>query len=219
MKKTIFLSFIITMMFGFIPITLAASKYGTVKDITKEAGDSLTTGEGAIETKGNTTTIRYEAATFKMLEASEETADGERPGPAAWIGFEISEPTDDSDSSFKVTTPDNKVTENKKTTFRDYVGITPENLKKVLLNGTMLSYKYGFDWDEDGTNDQFVIIEVDPEEMTLIDSKGNDKVWTPEMAEEILDEQIPDTSDISLVFVISLIIVGSLGFIYCKKRV
>ena len=216
MKKIIFISLTFVMMLILSPVVLADS-YGKVTDITKTTGDSLTSGTGSIETKGNTTTIRYSAATFKMLEEDKNATDGERPGPAAWVGFEITEPTDKSDSSFKVTTPDNKTTQIKKNSYKDYVGITPDNLKKVLLNGTMLTYKYSFDWDEDGSNDQYVIIEIDPKGITLLPTKGTDPVWSPAIAQEILDSLNPETSDINLFLLIGLILAGGIGLICLKK--
>ena len=130
MKRIIMLLFIIIMMLALTPNVFAASNYGEVKDITEKAGDSLTSGKGTIETKGDTTYIRYGTSTFKMLEEDQDASDGERPGPAAWIGFEVTEPSDDSDSKFKVTTPDNKTTEITESSYKDYVGITPTNLKK-----------------------------------------------------------------------------------------
>ena len=145
MKKTIFFSIIALFLYAIIPNVSAVTNYGTVKDITKDAGDSLTTGSGTLTTEGNTTTIRYSTATFKMLEADSGASSGNRPGPAAWIGFKITEPTSDNNSSFKVTTPDNKTTQINSSSYEDYVGITPNNLKKVLLNGTKLTYKYSFD--------------------------------------------------------------------------
>ena len=116
--KKIFLIFTFIIFFS-TQTVFAASNYGEVKDITKQAGDSLTKGEGKLETKGNTTTIRYEASTFKMLEKDDNAADGQRPGPAAWIGFKITEPTEGSNSKFKVTTPDNKTTEISSSSYTD----------------------------------------------------------------------------------------------------
>ncbi len=217
MKKKVFFSFIIIIMFLMVQPVLAAETYGTVRDITEETGDSLSSGKGTLETIGNTTTIRYSTASFKMLEADANAAGGARPGPAAWIGFEVSEPTDNSDSKFKVTTPDNKTTEIKASSFKDYVGITPDNLKKALLNGTMLTYKYAFDWNEDNSDDQYVIIEIDPEEITLIPTNGEDNVWSPQIAKEILAEQNPDTSDINIAMLVGLIIISGLG-IYCRMK-
>ncbi len=216
MKKIIFISFAFVMMLVLTPVVLADS-YGKVTDITKTTGDSLTTGEGSMETKGNTTTIRYSAATFKMLEEDKSATDGERPGPAAWIGFEVTEPTDKSDSSFKVTTPDNKTTQIKKNSYKDYVGITPNNLKKVLLNGTVLTYKYAFDWDEDDSDDQFVIIEIEPKGITLLPTSGNDPVWSPAIAQEVLDNLNPETSDINIFLLLGLIAAGGIGLVYLKK--
>ena len=214
--KKIFLIFTFIIFFS-TQTVFAASNYGEVKDITKQVGDSLTKGEGKIETKGNTTTIRYEASTFKMLEKDENAADGQRPGPAAWIGFKITEPTEGSNSKFKVTTPDNKTTEISSSSFTDYVGITPTNLKNALLKGTVLSYKYSFDWDENGENDQFVIIEIDPEEISLIDT-SDDTVWSPQIAKDLLEAQNPKTSDINLLLIISLIIISGLGITYYFKK-
>ena len=67
MKKMIFSMIVILIAITSIPNVFADSTYGTVTDITKKAGDSLTQGQGTIETKGDTTTIRYSAATFQML--------------------------------------------------------------------------------------------------------------------------------------------------------
>lgn len=217
MKKFMFLFLIILTVFTITPNALAASQYGTVTDITKKAGDSLSSGEGTIQTTGNTTTIKYSVATFKMLKEEEQTADGQRPGPAAWIGFEVTKPDNDS-PSFKVTTPDNKTSEIKQSSYRDYVGITPDNLKKVLLNGTMLTYKYSFDWDNNNSTDQYVIIEIDPKGITLTSEDGNQTSWSPAIAQNILDEQNPSTSDINIPFLLILIAIGSLGLIYCFKR-
>ena len=219
MKKIFLFVFGIAMMLGLTPLTLAASNYGTVKDITEATGDSLSSGSGTIETKGNTTTIRYKAATFKMLDEDKSATDGQRPGPAAWIGFEVTEPTDNADTSFKVTTPDNETTQIKKPSYRDYVGITPNNLKKVLLKGTVLTYKYSFDWNEDGSADQYVIIEIDPTGITLTPVGGGDSVWSPAIAQNVLDEQNPDTSDINIFFYLGLISIAGLGLVYlCKKK-
>ena len=214
--KKFFLIFTFIIFFS-TQTVVAASNYGEVKDITKQAGDSLTKGEGTIETKGDTTTIRYEAATFKMLEKDENAADGERPGPAAWIGFKITEPTEESNSKFKVTTPDNKTTEISSSSYTDYVGITPTNLKNALLKGTVLTYKYSFDWDENDENDQFVIIEIDPEEISLIDT-SDDTVWSPQIAKDLLEAQNPKTSDINLLLIIGLIIISGLGITYYFKK-
>lgn len=215
--KKIILS-LIAMLILVAPSVWAVSNYGTVRDITKETGDSLSSGEGTLETKGNTTTIRYSVATFKMLEADPGASGGDRPGPAAWVGFEITEPSDASDSKFKVTTPDNKTTEIKTSSFRDYVGITPDNLKKVLLKGTVLTYKYSFDWDEDGSNDQYVIIEIDPEGITLIPTNGGANVWSPAIAKEILEKENPSTSDINIFFLLGLITISGFGLVYYFKR-
>ena len=214
--KKIFLIFTFIIFFT-TQTVFAASNYGEVKDITKQAGDSLTKGEGKLEKKGDTTTIRYGTSTFKMLEKDENAADGERPGPAAWIGFKITEPTEGSNSKFKVTTPDNKTTEISSSSYTDYVGITPTNLKNALLKGTALTYKYSFDWDENNENDQFVIIEIAPEEITLIDTSG-ETVWSPEIAKDLLEAQNPKTSDINLLLIISLIIISGLGITYYFKK-
>ncbi len=217
MKRIIMLLFIIIMMLALTPNVFAASNYGEVKDITEKAGDSLTSGKGTIETKGDTTYIRYGTSTFKMLEEDQDASDGERPGPAAWIGFEVTEPSDDSDSKFKVTTPDNKTTEITESSYKDYVGITPTNLKKVLLEGKKLTYKYSFDWNEDDKNDQYVIIEIDPEKMTLLDSNGEDKEWSPEIAKEVLEEN-PNTGDLNLIIPLGLILIAGIGLVYYFKK-
>ncbi len=218
MKKNLLFLLIALLMISITTKVMAAENYGTVKDITQQTGDSLTSGKGTLETKGNTTTIRYSVATFKMLEADRNTADGERPGPAAWIGFEITEPSDDNDSKFKVTTPDGKTTEIKTSTFKDYVGITPENLKSVLLKGKMLTYKYSFDWDENGDNDQFVIIEIDPENITLLPTNGGENVWSPDIAKKILNEQNPNTADINLASILGLMAISGCGLIHYFKK-
>lgn len=218
MKKSLFFSLIALFLLAIIPNVSAAENYGTVKDITKETGDSLSSGQGTIETKGNTTTIRYSAATFKMLEEDKNASGGERPGPAAWIGFEVTEPENDKDSKFKVTMPDNKTTEIKASSFKDYVGITPNNLKAALLRGTILTYKYSFDWNEDGDADQFVIIQVDPEEITLLPTSGGESVWSPDIAQQILKEQNPNTSDIHFLPLLGLLVIGGCGLIYGFKR-
>lgn len=217
MKRIIMLLFIIIMMLALTPNVFAASNYGEVKDITEKAGDSLTSGKGTIETKGDTTYIRYGTSTFKMLEENQDASDGERPGPAAWIGFEVTEPSDDSDSKFKVTTPDNKTTEITESSYKDYVGITPTNLKKVLLEGKKLTYKYSFDWNEDDKNDQYVIIEIDPEKMTLLDTNGEDKEWSPEIAKEVLEEN-PNTGDLNLIIPLGLILIAGIGLVYYFKK-
>ena len=216
MKRILFILLIFTTLL-FTQNVSAETAYGKVTDITSAAGDSLTTGSGKIETKGNTTTIRYDAATFKLLDAAEDAADGERPGPAAWIGFQVDKPTDEKDDKYKVTTPDNKTVEETKYPFKDYVGITPENLKKVLLNGTVLTYKYAFDWDKDNTADQYVIIEINPSGITLENKEGKEE-WSPEIAEEILEEQNPATSDINLPLIIGLFLVSAIGCIYFVKK-
>ena len=217
MKRIIMLLFIIIMMLALSPNVFAASNYGTVKDITSDAGDSLTSGKGTIETNGNTTTIKYGVSTFKMLEEDDNATDGKRPGPAAWIGFEVNEPTDDNDSKFKVTTPDSKTTEVKASFYRDYVGITTTNLKNALLKGQKLTYKYSFDWNEDNKNNQFVIIEIDPEKITLLDVNGKDKVWSPEIAKTILEEN-PNTGDINILFYLGLITIAVIGLRYYFKK-
>ncbi len=217
MKKIIFFSLALTLMLLMVPTVLAADSYGKVTDITKAAGDSLSSGSGTLVTKGDTTTISYDAATFKMLDEDKSATDGQRPGPAAWIGFEVTEPADDNNSSFKVTTPDNQTSQIKKTSYRDYVGITPNNLKNVLLKKTNLTYKYSFDWDEDGSADQYVVIEINPEAVSLISENG-ETVWSPAIAKDILDEQNPDTSDINLFLIIGLFIAGGCGLIYYFKK-
>ncbi len=219
MKKSIFFSLLATLILTIMPSVWAVESYGTVKDITSAAGDSLTTGKGTLETKGNTTTIRYASATFKMLKEDKGAVDGERPGPAAWIGFEVTEPTTDHNSQFKVTGPNNKTTQIKSSSYREYVGITPDNLKNALLKNTSLTYKYAFDWDENGSDDQYVIIEIDPEEITLISADNGEIVWSPTMAKEILKQQNPNTSDIRLFPLLGLIILGGCGFFYCTKKV
>lgn len=219
MKKILFFSLIAIMSLSVFTNVFAADTYGVVRDITKQTGDSLSSGNGTIETKGDTTTIRYSASTFKMLEADKHAAGGERPGPAAWIGFEVEEPTNQKDSKYKVTTPDNKTTSVTTSPYRDYVGITPENLKKALLNGTVLTYKYAFDWNEDNDNDQYVIIEIDPEELTLLAVNDGDIVWSPEIAKEVLAQQNPNTSDINVFWLIGLILISSFGFRYYFKKI
>ncbi len=218
MKKILFFSLLTIALFVPLQTVFAAGKYGEVKDITQETGDSLSSGKGTIQTNGDTTTIRYSAATFKMLEEDKDAAGGERPGPAAWIGFEVQEPTEAKDSKFKVTTPDNKTTQISASSYRDYVGITPANLKKALLNGTFLTYKYTFDWNEDGSNLQYVIIEVDPVGITLIPTNGGESVWSPAIAKQILDAQNPNTSDINLFLLLGLLTAGSIGFVYFFKK-
>ncbi len=218
MKKALFFSIIIVIVLAITPVAFAATLYGKVTDITKATGDSLSSGQGTIKTDGNTTIISYDAATFKMLEADPDAAGGARPGPAAWIGFKVEEPSDDNDSSYKVTTPDGKTTQVTTSPYIDYVGITPDNLKKVLLNGTVLSYKYTFDWNENNSADQYVIIEIDPKGITLLSTNGNETVWSPTIAQNILDAQNPNTSDINLPLWIGLIVISGLGFIYSLKK-
>ncbi len=218
MKKCIFFSLITLMILSIIPTVFAAQQYGKVTDITSKAGDSLSSGQGTLNTVGDTTTIKYSVATFKVLDADPGATGGSRPGPAAWIGFEITEPSDDNNSSFKVTLPDNSKKEIKASSYTDYVGITPDNLKKVLLKGTVLTYKYSFDWDENDTPDQYVIIEIDPEKITLVPAKGGEKLWSPEIAQQILNEQNPSTGDINLPLWIGLILIGGTGLIYYFKK-
>ncbi len=218
MKKMIFFSIIALFLCAIIPNVHAVTGYGTVKDITKDAGDSLTIGTGTLTTKGNTTTIQYSTATFKMLEADSGASSGNRPGPAAWIGFKVTEPTSDNNSSFKVTTPSNKTEQIKSSSYEDYVGITPTNLKNALLKGTPLTYKYSFDWDEDGDADQYVIIKIDPETTTLKSTDGREDEWSPKIADKILQEQNPETSDIPLLPLVGIIILGGCGLIYCVKK-
>ncbi len=217
MKKIIFFCLAIVAFLVVTPNIFAADEYGIVTDITKKAGDSLLSGDGSIQTSGNTTTIKYSISKFKMLDASSSTSDGERPGPAAWIGFQVEKPKNDSHSSYKVTTPDNKTIQLKKYPYIDYVGITPNNLKKVLLEGKNLTYKYAFDWDEDNSADQYVIIEIDPKGITLVSNKGDDIVWSSEIAQNILNEN-PKTGDINLYLYIGLILIGIVGLRYCFKK-
>ncbi len=219
MKKTLFVAIVLIATLITMPVVYAASKYGTVTDITQATGDSLTKGKGSIQTIGDTTTIKYSAATFEMLEADKDAADGDRPGPAAWIGFKVHEP-EDGDSSFKVTDPTNNTTQIKKDEYSDFVGITPTNLKNALLKGNPLRYSYSFDWDEDDTDDQFVVIEIDPKEITLQDVDGDSTVWSPEIAKNVLNQNQanPDTSDINLFAVILLIIAGSCGLLYTYNK-
>ncbi len=217
MKKIMFFCLAIVSFLVVTPNIFALDEYGTVTDITKKAGDSLLTGDGSIQTNGNTTTIKYSVSKFKMLDASSSTADGERPGPAAWIGFQVEKPKNDSNSSYKVTTPDNKTTQLKKYPYVDYVGITPNNLKKVLLEGKTLTYKYAFDWDEDNNANQYVIIEIDPKGITLVSNKGDDIMWSPEIAQNILNEN-PKTKDTNLYLYIGLILLGIVGLRYCFKK-
>ena len=190
MKKFMFFSIIAIAFLLIMPKVCAADDYGTVTDITKSTGDSLTSGNGTIKTQGNTTTIKYSVATFKLLDEDPDAAGGARPGPAAWVGFEVSKPKNDTDSSYKVTTPDNKTTQLKTYPYKDYVGITPENLKNVLLKGKILTTS----------------------------EKGNDTKWSPEIAKKALDELNPNTGDINLFLIIGLIIVGGLGLVYCFKK-
>ncbi len=218
MKKIIFLPIIIFTFLIMTPTVFADGEYGKVTDITKKAGDSLSSGDGTIVTNGNTTTIKYSASTFKMLEEDSSAADGNRPGPAAWIGFEVAKPDNDNDSSYKVKTPDNKVTDMKKYPYTDYVGITPENLKNNLLKGTLLTYKYSFDWNEDDDYDQFVIIEIDPKEMTLVDEDKDETLWSPGIAADTLEEQNPNTGDINILIYIALILLGGTGLVYYFKK-
>ncbi len=215
MKKILFFSIAIIAFLSIVPTTFALDEYGKVTDITERTGDSLTSGKGTIKTEGNTTTIRYSVATFKVLEKDESQ---NRPGPAAWIGFEVEKPKDDSNSSYKVTTPDNKTTQLKTYPYKDYVGITPENLKNVLLKGTLLTYKYSFDWDEDNKIDQYVIIEIDPKEITLTSTDNKGVLWSKTIAEDILKEQNPNTKDINLYLLLGLIVFGGIGVIHCFKR-
>ncbi len=218
MKKIIFFCLAIVTFLSIAPTINALSNYGKVTDITEKAGDSLSSGKGTIQTSGNTTTIKYSVATFKLLDKDENAAGGSRPGPAAWIGFEVAKPADDSHSSYKVTTPDNKTTTEKEYPYIDYVGITPENLKNVLLKGTILTYKYSFDWDEDNKADQYVIIEIDPKNITLVSKDSKDTLWSPSIAKNILDSQNPNTRDINIYLLLGLIIIGGLGFGYYYKK-
>ncbi len=221
MKKLIFTMIITLATIVCMPNVFADSTYGTVTDITKKTGDSLTNGQSTIETKGDTTTIRYSAATFQMLPEDNSASDGSRPGPAAWIGFQVTEP-DGGNSKFNVTTPDNKTTLINASVYKDYVGITPDNLKKALLNGTPLTYKYSFDWNENGTNDQYVIIEIDPNEITLLSVDNKKEVWSPAIAKNILaanTENNPDTSDTNIFTKLGLIIICGLGFIISFKKI
>ncbi len=203
--------------FVFTTHVSAETTYGKVTDITSAAGDSLTKGSGKIETNGNTTTIRYDAATFKLLDADEDAPNGDRPGPAAWVGFQVDKPTNETDDKYKVTMPDNKTVEETKYPFKDYVGITPSNLKNVLLNGTVLTYKYAFDWNEDNTADQYVIIEINPSGITL-ESKDGQVEWSPALAQELLDAQNPATSDINLPLIIGLFLISAIGCVYFVKK-
>ena len=218
MKKMIFFPLIMVVFLAITSTVFAESDYGKVTDITEKAGDSLSSGKGTIQTNGNTTTIRYSSATFKMLDADNTSSDGERPGPAAWIGFEVAKPVSDNDGSYKVTTPDKKTTQLKKYPYVDYVGITPDNLKKNVLNGTLLTYKYSFDWDEDNNIDQYVIIEIDPKGITLVSKDGKDTLWSPSIAQKLLDEQNPATSDINLHLFLGLIVIGGIGLGYYLKK-
>lgn len=213
-----FLIILVSFMF-YIPNVQADTLYGTVKDITEAAGDSLTTGKGELEVKGDTTYIRYSSATFQMLKEDKSATDGQRPGPAAWIGFQIDEPKG-GDNNFKVTLPNNTTTQINNSVYKDYVGITPDNLKNSILNDKPLTYKYSFDWDENNTQDQFVVIEVDPLKVTLL-SENKQRVWTPEIAQDILIQNRkanPNTSDINIYLYIIILLISSGGLLYCIKK-
>ena len=65
--------------------------------------------------------------------------------------------------------------------------------------------------------DQYVIIEINPSAITLENKEGQEE-WSPDIAEEILEEQNPATSDINLPLIIGLFLVSAIGCIYFVKK-
>ena len=118
-----------------------------------------------------------------------------------------------------------------------YNAVTKEKLEEAAKNGVEV-LKLGtwyFDWDGNGTYEQKVNLAINVKTVTLKSLEGEKELFTPIEAEKLIneykqsqqqvqpeeeqkEENNPNTSDINLYLLLSLIAVSSCGIAYTVKR-
>ncbi len=202
MKKNLFM--VATVLFTsilFATNLFAATKFGKVTDINNTDSAIKTEQPTIIGNETANVTIKYDAATLKIL-----AGNGERPDNYAWLGFHIDKPTEVSG------TPKYKVGSEDPEEYTDgdyYFGIDEAKLLAAAKTGKNVEYTYEFDWNGDGSYEQTVTAVVVPSKITL-NNKTGETIWTPaEALENAPVETAPKTGDTlptALIGLVSLVV-------------
>ncbi len=148
---------------------------GEIKVITNT--DTLSSGEAKMETIGNTTTITYDVATFKILDSNNEG----RPDNKAWVGIQVKKPANAIKYKLKVNDGDETETDlSNGESFDKYIGFTEQELETATKNATDLVNVLQITWtgDENTTPfTQIIKIVLVPQGITLKDKTGETDLW------------------------------------------
>ncbi len=238
MKKIMMLATILVAGLFIMPNVYAEynGETGTVTENSGKdsVGDSNVTGV-VDSTDPKNVVITYNALSLKVI--GQNDGGQNRGKDAAWVGFHIETPTGAEVSTAKFKVGDDATFGN--TADKDgnyYFSITAEDLQKAIDSGTPIIKKISFSWDGTGDEvDQTVTIIIDPAKVVLT-AKDSDEVEFngPEekqqldeqkakeaeaaAAKEEKEENNPNTSDINLYLLLSLIAVSGCGIAYTVKR-
>lgn len=154
---------------------------GDVEVITNS--DTLSSGTAKKETSGNTTTITYDVATFKILGSTGEDS-GNRPDNKAWVGIQVKKP----ENATKYKTKFNDGTESTEETlsgnsYDEYIGFDEKELENATKNATDLVNVLQITWigDENTTSiTQIIKIVLVPKGITLKDKNSENDLWNNE---------------------------------------
>lgn len=155
---------------------------GEIKVITNT--DTLSSGEAKMDTIGNTTTITYDVATFKILDSNDEG----RPDNKAWVGIQVKKPANAIKYKLKVNDGDETETDlSNGESFDKYIGFTEQELETATKNATDLVNVLQITWTGDENTTPFtqvIKIVLVPQGITLKDKTGETDLWNNAKWEE-----------------------------------
>lgn len=138
-------------------------------------------GEATItsEDENVNVSVKYSAKELNIEEEDESASKDGRPGGSAWLGIKITKPADASEDAVYWNLDSNgKISKIKK--FSDYAdkgnanelsawsGVSFNAIYSAKISGSdVISKKWVFDWDNDGTEDQTFTVEIEIEDITL----------------------------------------------------
>lgn len=195
--------------------------------------DSYLGGKPTIEGNGTRkVTITFDSALLKIVKSNPSQG---RTIDAAWLGVKIVAPKDVPIATLKKATYVNNGSTVEKSFWNNqdsnksesqsdehyinvYGAITEEFLTNAAKKGAMIEYSWTFDWDNDGDDDQTVIIKVEPKNAVLIAINSNDILWNQDMYNDLKPDNNPDTGDTILVYV-GIMALSIISEIYAIKKI
>lgn len=168
MKKVLSLLLVLCMVLGMSVSVLAeGEQYGTVEGIT---GGVAVEGSGA-----NVVVATYEPAVLQWFPA--DTSIG-RYQDGWWVGIKVTAPAGIEDSALADVKYTSNGTEksfwaNKDSTSSPHFitlwgPVTVESYDAARESGTLLKNVWTFDWNKDGTYEQSVTLQIDPDQLILV---------------------------------------------------